>query len=77
MWHSFHKERSCLSGYEIEAMRDTMISGGPDGKGLWINKERSVGLGHRRLSIIDLSSAGAQPMTTKDGRYTIVFNGEI
>ena len=66
-----------LSGYEIEAMRDTMISGGPDGKGLWINKERSVGLGHRRLSIIDLSSAGAQPMTTKDGRYTIVFNGEI
>ena len=51
-------------------MRDTMISGRPDGEGLWINKERTVGLGHRRLSIIDLSVLELN-LTTGDGRYTL------
>ena len=64
--------RDCLV-----AMRDRMAPRGPDGAGLWISDDRQIGLGHRRLSIIDLSDAGAQPMTTPDGRYTIVYNGEI
>jgi asparagine synthase (glutamine-hydrolysing) len=48
---------------------------GPDGWGQWSG--RQVALGHRRLKIIDLSDAGRQPMTTPDGRYTIVYNGEV
>jgi asparagine synthase (glutamine-hydrolysing) len=50
---------------------------GPDAEGLWFSPERSAGLGHNRLSIIDLSSAGDQPMLGGGGRYAVVFNGEI
>lgn len=53
----------------------TLRHRGPDATGAW--HARGVALGHLRLSIIDLSEAGQQPMTTSDGRYTIVFNGEV
>lgn len=59
------------------AMRDRMALRGPDGAGLWIAPDGRTGFGHRRLSIIDLSETGAQPMPTPDGRYTIAYNGEI
>ena len=62
---------------ELLRMRDQMTARGPDGAGLWFSSDRRVGLAHRRLSIIDLSSAGAQPMSSEDGRLVIVFNGEI
>jgi asparagine synthase (glutamine-hydrolysing) len=58
-------------------LRDTMIHRGPDGAGIWISPDRRVGLAHRRLSIIDLSTAAAQPMSNRDGSLQIVFNGEI
>ncbi|MFZ2410014.1 MAG: asparagine synthase (glutamine-hydrolyzing), partial [Candidatus Methanoperedens sp.] len=58
-------------------MRDALIHRGPDDCGLWINKNGLVGLGHRRLSIIDLSGAGRQPMESYDRRFVITFNGEI
>jgi len=61
----------------LVAMRDRMAPRGPDGVGLWIASDGRSGFGHRRLSIIDLSETGAQPMTTPDGRYTIAYNGEI
>jgi asparagine synthase (glutamine-hydrolysing) len=48
----------------------------PDGAGAWWSEGRRCGLGHRRLSIIDLSDRAAQPMLGSDGRLTIVFNGE-
>lgn len=61
----------------IVAMRDTMAHRGPDGAGVWVAADGRIGLGHRRLSIIDLSSAAAQPMSNEDGTLQVVFNGEI
>lgn len=60
----------------IEKMNSLISHRGPDDSGIWINKESNIGLGHRRLSIIDLSEHGHQPMHALD-RYTIAFNGEI
>src|SRR3989344_2990124 len=57
--------------------RDLMITRGPDDSGSYYDEKNAVALGHRRLSIIDLSSAGKQPMFSHEGRYVIVFNGEI
>src|SRR5471030_2115584 len=59
------------------AMRDAMAHRGPDGARLWLDADRRVGLAHRRLSIIDLSDAAAQPMSNEDGSLQMVFNGEI
>jgi asparagine synthase (glutamine-hydrolysing) len=62
---------------ELLRTRDAMASRGPDGHGLWLSPDAGIGLAHRRLAIIDLSAAGAQPMSHADGRLHIVFNGEI
>lgn len=61
----------------VEAMTDTLRHRGPDDVGVWVDAAAGVALGHRRLSIIDLSPAGHQPMESPSGRYVIVFNGEI
>lgn len=58
-------------------MADTIRHRGPDDGGAWVEADCRIGLGQRRLSIIDLSPSGHQPMTSASGRYTIVFNGEI
>ncbi len=59
------------------AMRDTMSHRGPDDAGLWISFDRKIALAHRRLSIIDLSPRGRQPMSDRFGRLWLVLNGEI
>ncbi len=61
----------------IQRLRDTMIHRGPDGAGVWVAGDGRIGLGHRRLSIIDLSSTANQPMASADGTVWVVFNGEI
>jgi asparagine synthase (glutamine-hydrolysing) len=61
----------------IVSMRDTMTHRGPDDAGVWLSPDRRVGLGHRRLSIVDLSEAGRQPMCNEDGTVWIAYNGEI
>jgi asparagine synthase (glutamine-hydrolysing) len=61
----------------ITQMRDAMVHRGPDGAGVWISADGRVGLGHRRLSIIDLSAAADQPMCNEDGSLWVVLNGEI
>ena len=58
-------------------MRDAMTHRGPDDAGLWESPDRRVVLAHRRLSIVDLSAAGHQPMSNEDGTVWITFNGEI
>lgn len=77
---AFHYRNSdrLIDEAELLKVRDAMILRGPDGAGIWIEPTRQrVGLGHRRLSILDVSNAGAQPMATADGKIRITFNGEI
>jgi asparagine synthase (glutamine-hydrolysing) len=62
---------------DLVAMRDTLRHRGPDDEGVWWSADGRVGLGHRRLAIIDLSPAGRQPMADAGGALQIVFNGEI
>ena len=61
----------------IARLRDRLAHRGPDNAGLWKREDGRVVLGHRRLSILDLSSAGHQPMLSVSGRYAMIFNGEI
>ncbi len=63
--------------HAIGRMNDTLVHRGPDDQGLWLDPEDGVALGHRRLSILDLSPLGHQPMVSPCGRYVLVFNGEI
>jgi asparagine synthase (glutamine-hydrolysing) len=61
----------------LQRMADTISYRGPDDSGYWCDVVQRIGLGHRRLSILDLSSAGHQPMISPSGRYVIAFNGEV
>lgn len=61
----------------LKGMADTIIHRGPDAYGAWFDEEASIALAHRRLSILELTEAGAQPMASTCGRYVIAFNGEI
>ena len=61
----------------IERMTATLISRGPDSSGIWVDSQSFIALGHRRLSVLELSEAGHQPMHSSCGRYVIIFNGEI
>jgi asparagine synthase (glutamine-hydrolysing) len=62
---------------ELKAFTDSMYHRGPDGAGYEIFEDTNIGLGHRRLSILDLSEAGKQPMSYGDNRYWLSFNGEV
>lgn len=61
----------------IDRLRDAMVHRGPDGAGTWVSEDGRLGLGHRRLSIIDLSELASQPMWDAEKEICIVFNGEI
>ncbi|MFH1539294.1 MAG: asparagine synthase (glutamine-hydrolyzing) [bacterium] len=74
---SFKGSRFAITEDYITRMRETMTHRGPDSAGTWVAGDGRVGLGHRRLSIIDLSEAAGQPMCNEDGTLWIAFNGEI
>lgn len=70
-----HLDGAPASPVVLKAMTDAIAHRGPDGEGQWI--EGNIGLGHRRLAIIDLSPAGHQPMISTDHRYVMSYNGEV
>ncbi len=74
---AYHAAASTPRQPELLATRDAMRARGPDGSGLWWSSDRRCGLGHRRLSILDLSDRASQPMASADGKIVIIFNGEI
>ncbi len=61
----------------IAQMTGSLVHRGPDAHGLWTDPEAGIALGHRRLSIVDLSAAGSQPMASANGRWITVYNGEL
>ena len=73
----FYSSSKKISESDLHSMTDVMSHRGPDAAGYFLNEEQTVGLGHRRLSIIDLSEAANQPMFSHSERYVTVFNGEV
>lgn len=61
----------------VGSMRDTLSHRGPDDAGVWVDAEVGLALGHRRLSVLELSAEGHQPMRSASGRFTLVYNGEV
>ncbi len=74
---SFTNSAFTITESYLTRMRDVMAHRGPDGAGLWLSPDGKVGLGHRRLSIIDLSATANQPMSNEDDTLWVIFNGEI
>lgn len=66
-----------IDNARVKAMIEPLAHRGPNDSGVWVDPVLGVGLGHRRLSIIDLSASGHQPMVSSSGRFVMVFNGEI
>ena len=73
----FHREPDTALRNTVEQMTAPLKHRGPDDGGVWVSNDGCVGLGHRRLSILDLSPEGHQPMTSPSGRYEMVYNGEV
>ena len=68
---------SSQAGPLVRAMGDALAHRGPDGRDEWLDPEAGLALAHRRLSIVDLSPAGNQPMVSADGRWVLAYNGEV
>ena len=75
--YAYHYAATPVDRTELRTIRDHMAARGPDGSGEWYSADERLGLGHRRLSIIDLSARAAQPMASADGQLVVTFNGEI
>jgi len=66
-----------IQAHQLKKATDLLQHRGPDAEGFYFSEDNKVGLGHRRLSILDLSSSADQPMFSSDGRYVMVYNGEV
>jgi asparagine synthase (glutamine-hydrolysing) len=74
---AYHYAANPVERDELLRIREHMKARGPDGAGLWLSADERAGLASRRLAIIDLTDRAAQPFASEDGRYVLVFNGEI
>ena len=77
LWDRHRQTAADALRADAGAMTDTLIHRGPDDGDLWVDPEAGLALGHRRLSIVELSAAGAQPMVSSCGRFVISYNGEV
>src|SRR5215813_13003111 len=75
--YAYHYAANAIDRAELRRIRDHMVARGPDGVGDWYSQDERVGLGHCRLTIVDLSERGAQPMMSANGKLAVTFNGEI
>lgn len=73
----YYSKQTAVPPQELRLMTNRLAHRGPDANGFFFNETNTVGLGHRRLSIIDLSKSANQPMISQNNRYVIVFNGEV
>ncbi len=76
-WRNTNEKSADWLGSTALNMANTLIHRGPDDSGTWVDEQFGVAFGHRRLSIIDVSHAGHQPMVSSDGRYIVTYNGEV
>ena len=76
IWNSYKESKTDLL-IKSKSMSDSLLHRGPDDSGLWANEANSISLSHRRLSILDLSKTGTQPMISSNKRFILTFNGEI
>src|SRR6516165_2782853 len=74
---AYHAAANKPGESELLRTREAMRARGPDGAGAWWSADQRCGLGHRRLTILDLSDRAAQPMISEDRQLAVVFNGEI
>ena len=74
---AFDRGADRVSASLVTRMRETLRHRGPNGGDTWVDERGRIGLGHRRLSIIDLATAASQPMANEDGTLRVIFNGEI
>lgn len=75
--YCYRQDGQTVDPEELRIVQNHMSNRGPDGEGEWFSKNKQVGFAHRRLSIIDLSAQGAQPMQSRNGTLSITYNGEI
>lgn len=74
---NYSREGEKIDRVQLERMQRSMYRRGPDGSGIWVGRFQNIGLAHCRLAVIDLTDGASQPMTDREGRATIIFNGEI
>jgi asparagine synthase (glutamine-hydrolysing) len=76
-WDFHARTPEVVAVAQARSMADALTPRGPDDDGVWIDAEAGIALGHRRLSIVDLSPMGSQPMVSRSGRFVLVYNGEV
>lgn len=76
-WEQRQTSNGMRSQETLQVMNDSLAHRGPDDQGIWVDEQAGIALGHRRLSILELSPLGSQPMVSECGRFVIVYNGEV